>query len=916
MTSAGEITVDAVLNTVGYRSGAERVIRANNEIRGSVEKTGGSTEESSRRSGSAAQGFSAKMAAVAGVVGGLASNVIGRAFDMIGSSVTSAVNRADMMNNFPKVMKNLGFSADDAARSVRKISSSLDGLPTTSSAMTGMVQQLAPLTKTLDEATDISLAFNNAMLAGGASTMEQENALEQYTQMLSAGKVDMQAWRSIQAAMPGQLNQLAEALLGAGKNGNDLYDAMKSGKVSFDDFNHAVVRLNKDGFGKYASFAQQAKDATQGIGTAVENAKNRVSKAVQKIIEAFGVDKISGAINGFTSQFGKVGEAFAQVVKLLETGQFTQAFADAFHVDKNNPLVTFLLDLRGLVSDAFQGVKAALDDFKNYWKSVWDGLKSNGAMDSLNSLFNDVTQGVKDLAKAFKNVKIDFSGLVPPKLVADGLKKLIDLLDWIVKHGKLVAASVSIIGAALAGIKISEGVSRGVDAFKQLSGAISAVKAAVSGGGDLFSGLSAALSGIGESGSGIGGVVAKIRELSEAAKVAGGGITGLSTALGLGPWGLVAAAIAAVVAALIWFFTQTEVGRQAWQAFTDFLASVWNGIKNVATSVWNGLAQFFTNLWNTISSGALAGWNAITQPIIAAWNGLVAAFRPLADAFKNIFSTMWLAIRVVFGVAITGVIAVAHGLWNGLSAVFNAIKNAVVTVWNGIKSATMAVWNAIWPVIQGPVNAIRNGINAMLSFIRGVWSAAWNGIKNVATSVWNGLTSSISAGVQRIRGVFNGVKDVITGAFHGAGSWLSNIGRNIINGLARGINNALGWLKTQLSKIANIIPGWLKDRLGIHSPSRVMADQVGRFIPAGIGVGIAQALPRLESTLDQTVTGMISVVASHPHIPALAGAATAPRYVTRNITQNFPATIIRADSDLYTAYPQIYRSAVNELSKV
>ena len=70
------------------------------------------------------------------------------------------------------------------------------------------------------------------MLAGGASTMEQENALTQYTQMLSAGKVDMQAWRSIQAAMPGQLNQVAEAMLGAGKNSNDLYEAMKNGSIS------------------------------------------------------------------------------------------------------------------------------------------------------------------------------------------------------------------------------------------------------------------------------------------------------------------------------------------------------------------------------------------------------------------------------------------------------------------------------------------------------------------------------------------------------------------------------------------------------------------------------------------------------------------------------------------------------------
>lgn len=280
-----------------------------------IEKAFGDASQNagSKGGGQAGKGFASGLLAKGGIIGAAAA-VTTKAMGVISNSIGSAVGRADQMNNFPKVMKNLGYSSQDAAASIKKISNALDGLPTTSSAMTGMVQQLAPLTSNLDEATDIALAFNNAMLAGGASTMEQENALTQYTQMLSAGKVDMQAWRSIQAAMPGQLNQVAEAMLGAGKNSNDLYEAMKNGSISFDDFNKKVMELNQNGFGKYASFAQQAKDATQGIGTAMENVKNRVAKAVQKVIEAVGVENIAGAINGFSSQFGKVGDAAASMV--------------------------------------------------------------------------------------------------------------------------------------------------------------------------------------------------------------------------------------------------------------------------------------------------------------------------------------------------------------------------------------------------------------------------------------------------------------------------------------------------------------------------------------------------------------------------------------------------------------------------
>ena len=82
--------------------------------------------------------------------------------------------------------------------------------------------------------------------------------------------------------------------MGAGHNANDLYEAMKDGTYSFDDFNKTVMRLNKQGFAQYASFAQQARDATQGIGTAFENVRNRVAKAVQKVIEAIGVENIAG----------------------------------------------------------------------------------------------------------------------------------------------------------------------------------------------------------------------------------------------------------------------------------------------------------------------------------------------------------------------------------------------------------------------------------------------------------------------------------------------------------------------------------------------------------------------------------------------------------------------------------------------
>src|SRR5690606_9852298 len=141
----------------------------------------------------------------------------------------------------------LGYSSDEAASSIDIMSDRLSGLPTSLDSMAGMVQQLAPLTGGLGEATDLSLALNNALLAGGKDTQIQANAMEQYTQMLAVGKVDMVAWRSMVSAVPGQMDQLGQSLLGAGAKSMDLYAAMKDGTVGFDEFKAAVVQLDEEG---------------------------------------------------------------------------------------------------------------------------------------------------------------------------------------------------------------------------------------------------------------------------------------------------------------------------------------------------------------------------------------------------------------------------------------------------------------------------------------------------------------------------------------------------------------------------------------------------------------------------------------------------------------------------------------------
>lgn len=309
-----------VINTAVYK------IRADfSELSNDLKKTdkiiesslGSSYSKVESENSKATSKLSKKWAATSAIIVSATSRAFSAVSNVISSSLGSAISRVDTLNNFPMVMESLGYSSEEAASSVQAISDSLDGLPTSLDGMASNVQKLAATMGNLNtgtvNATSVGLAFNNMMLAGGNGTEAATNAFEQYNQMLAVGKVDQQAWNSVVNAAPGQMKQLAETLLGAGNNAQDLYGAMKDGLVTFDDFNDAVVRLNAEGGEGFESFEAQARSATGGIGTAMENVQNRINKAVGTVIDAIGQSNISDAINTFSSQFEKLGNAIAAV---------------------------------------------------------------------------------------------------------------------------------------------------------------------------------------------------------------------------------------------------------------------------------------------------------------------------------------------------------------------------------------------------------------------------------------------------------------------------------------------------------------------------------------------------------------------------------------------------------------------------
>ena len=890
-----------------------------------IEKAFGDASKTtgSKTGQSIGKGLSGGFAAKVGAVAGIASTVFSKVASVVTGSLNSAISRADQMNNFPKVMKNLGYSATDAAASIKKISDALDGLPTTSSAMTGMVQQLAPLTSNLDEATDIALAFNNAMLAGGASTMEQENALTQYTQMLSAGKVDMQAWRSIQAAMPGQLNQVAEAMLGAGKNSNDLYEAMKNGAISFDDFNKKVMELNQNGFGKYASFAQQAKDATQGIGTAMENVQNRVAKAVQKVIEAVGVENIAGAINGFSSQFGKIGDAAAGMVTGVK-GWFGKAAQAA------QPLVSIWQSDFGQLGVYLKGLASNAQAFGG---SLLDVVTNGGGLQNfLTGLNNIISPLVNWWIALTRNVSIFIGTLSDSGGVQAFLASLSELWKGLTQLGQGLADAVTgflAVGqnggaAASIGQLVGDAFNAAAPFVEKLASTLQSLGDWASEHGDAIRTVIAGIAGgfaAFKTASLISAAVTALKSFDVAAKIAAAGQWVLNAAMNANPIVLVVTAIGALVAALVWFFTQTETGRKAWASFTSFLSSAWQSVVSFVTSLGQNIANFFTQTIPNAIQSVIQWFQQLPSAIGTALSNLITSIGTWAVSFgqsalqagqqfvsnianflTNLPATIayWLAYGITFVVlwaAQLGSQAISAGqqFLTNLGTFFVQLPG---NIWNWLTSTVASV--ASWAAQLGSqaISAGQQFLANLGTFFVQLPGNIWNWLTSTVASVasWAAQLGSqaISAGQQFLANLGSYISQVpgrigagLSGAISAVGSFASSmasgalragqqflsnlvntlasipgrmvsIGSQIVHGIISGITGSIGKVGSAiLGGVKDAISG-VKNFLGIHSPSRLFRDQIGR----NIGLGLAQGISNSQAAVMSSMNGMASDIAS------------------------------------------------------
>lgn len=729
----------------------------------------------------AAQNYASGFGGATGAIIGIVSSVTSRALDAISGSIASAVNRVDTIANFPKIMSSIGYSADDARATIERLSAGIDGLPTSLDAIVGSVQKIAPVSGSLATATDVALAFNNALLAGGKSQEVMNSAFEQYSQMLSTGRVDMQSWKILAQAMPGQLNQIAKALLGANANQANLYKAMQSGAITFDQFNNAIVSLNNEGLPGYASFAEQARISTESIGTAWTNVQNRINKAVAKIIDHIGQANIAGAINDFSSSFSGIADT---VITYLDPVISTVgSFMDQL---QNNGAITSFGDALNALKDVFDSTIGLIGDLI----TTFTGLdNSEDASRSAADLLKSAVDGVKSAIE----------------LARDAVQGLRDNLT-------VVAPVIVAVATALIAYETIKAVRSIADDFGLLKSAASLAFDAIKGGEGVLSTLSVFGELVGE-----GGALASVFGTISTA-ISGVGTSLLALVGSIPVIGWIAVAVVALGAVFTWLWNTNEDFRNA-------VIGIWDSICSAISGAVDSIVGFFTTTLPT----------AFTQ-FVQFVQGIPAAVGQFIQELPSmVLYALTFAVVFLFGLgAQLAQLAVQIGsefvqnvvnfFTVDLPAAFAQFVLFVSTIPEQVQTAlaTLLANIALWAVdmaakaseaADGFLRGVTDGLNAAVDFVKSIpdkiksfFSNAGDWLVNSGKALLDGFARGISDAVGTVTRAASDALGAVRklfpfspakkGPFSGHG-YTTYSGRALMRDFARGIKGSSALAETE-----------------------------------------------------------------------------------------------------------------------
>lgn len=747
------------------------------------------------------------------------TKVIGTSMNVLSSSLDGAIDRFDTMQSYPKVMKSLGFASEQSQKSVAKLNQSVQGLPTSLTDVVTTSKSLASVTGNIDKATDTTIALNHAFLASGSSSADASRGLQQYSQMLAKGTVDMQSWRTLQETMAPALTKVAKKLGIASGNTNELYEALQNGTISFDQLNDVMIECDTETGG----FADTALEASKGVKTSMTNIKSAVQNLEQGFMSAMNNMMKSKAMGGLVDNLEKIkSKIYDFRNSIMETKD------DGLTWDFKPGVMENVSKAMDWLADRANNAKAMIQQF-------YDGFMKTDAVQNAITMFDKIKDAIGNVmdklqdSKVFEQLGQDIGNIIAK--VEDVTSKIADFVANLkTEDVKKFASAVKLLAGAFVGIKVGSKVS------SMIGGVVGSAKSG-------YSKLKSIIDKI----KGVGG--------TEGAPTSSPSSSGVSD---IGNASIQTAQKTSKAAQII---------NSAFEGISNVISSVCEGAKGIITGLGDAISNVFEGLGNGIKS-ALEGVGTVIESFGTAIStvaqgigqGLATAFTGLGTAIAMVPPTTWLALAAAI-LATGAAMALVGSQGEGLQMVLEGVADVVSAFGPVIKD----VFEGISNVIQSFGETVSGILNSVSGVIKSIGQSALNtgkGFKQLA----NGIKIITSLNLIDV-GASLGAVAVGIGAIATASSGMGDTGAQMM-ALATALTMIVS-TQAGIESLSATIPS-LSDALsslsGISEPltvaSGAMTAFAGAIAPVASSVMATATSIAVLVTVASTISGAFSSASS------------------------------------------------------
>jgi len=554
---------------------------------------------------------------------------------------------------------------------------------------------------------------------------------------------------------------------------------------------------------QYASFAEASENGAVSV--------EMLDKAMQKLGKAGGdgVTTISDAWDSFNETLS---------LALLPT------------LDALTPIISALIDkMAGWGESAGKSVSNVV----KYFQDLFQKLQENAA--------------TLAFLEAWDNIKSAFDSIV--SIIANVINSFLGINKETTKNATSidnVAKSIAVFAG-----KFSEVTKKIADFLKKISESKSAmdnIKVALVALASAFVALKV-----------INGIIKAFEIYNNIVRIGTAIQKAFNAIMAINPFVALGIAIAAIVAGLVYFFTQTETGKKVWASFVDFLSQSIEAIKQFFTglgtwfselwtstvegtkTIWNGITEFFSGLWNGIVTIITNVFATIASAVTDAYNWFVTTFQPLISFYQSIFNLIGSIINVAFQLIlaiIRGAYQLVIGAWNGLSGFFGGIFNAVSSVVSSVFSAIGSFASSAWGVVRSIWSAAAGFFSGIFNAVRGVASGVFSSLGGFASSAWGAISGVFSGVGSFFSGVFNGARNAVSGAFSAFAGFASNA-YNAIIGVFSGLGSFFSGLFGGISSTINSVLGGVTNTINnISGAINGIAGKLGGLFKGSMVVGL------------------------------------------------------------------------------